>query len=228
MAKDLRTQLALGRRALPKSIEDFWRGKPVVRDYRMLPISDSRNQPIRIDWVDSGQTGTVGKLGMTLCPGRRDSGRTARYDRNLRTDLTRIRSKHEVDVIVVLIEDFEFKQLDVLKYFEVAKELDLKVYWYPVMDGSTPRTVRKTRALVDHIVRHLRYGSNVLIHCKAGLGRAGTITACTLVRLGFQWEDAIAVTRTARRGTLENSNQEAFVKRFQEWDSDSWTLKGDD
>jgi protein-tyrosine phosphatase len=212
------------RSRLSGTIWDSRSGKPISgRDSRMLPSSDSRNNPIRIDWIDPGHSGTAGKLGMTLCPGRKDIGRTARYDRNLKMDLSRIRSKHEVDVVVVLIQDFEFEELKIQPYFEVADELGLEVVWFPITDGFIPKSIRRTRALINHIIRDLRYGSNVLVHCKAGLGRAGTIVSCVLVGLGYTHDNAIALTRSTRKGAIENITQEKFVARFQEWESE-WRL----
>jgi protein-tyrosine phosphatase len=188
--------------------------KYTAHDVRQLPLNTSEHQPIRVDWVDPARTGTAGKLGLTLCPGRRDIGRSARYDRNLYADMKRLRRYWGVNLIVVLIEAFEFRMLKVPNYFATAEGLGLEVIHYPIKDGSVPRSVRATRSLVDEVVCRMRYGENVLYHCKAGLGRAGEMSACTLTRLGYRPDDAITVIRQSRVGTIENQNQERFVHRF--------------
>lgn len=178
-----------------------------------LPVSDS-SQPIRVNWVETGRTGTSGMLGMTLAPGRKDVGRTARYERNLGFDLHTLRDKHKVDVLVNLIEEKEFKYLKITDYFRLADVHNLATLWFPIPDGGTPNNIRKFRQLVDEIVGLLRYGSNVVIHCKAGLGRTGLLVACVLTRLGYKVGDAVSVTREARPGTIENDAQMSYVSRF--------------
>jgi ADP-ribosyl-[dinitrogen reductase] hydrolase len=55
-------------------------------------------------------------------------------------------------------------------------------------------------------------GSNVLIHCKGGLGRAGMIAARLLVQLGTDPAEAIASVRAVRPGAIQTPNQEAWVR----------------
>ena len=57
----------------------------------------------------------------------------------------------------------------------------------------------------------LRSGSDVLVHCRGGLGRAGTIAARLLVELGLEPAMAIASVRRVRPGAIETSDQEKFV-----------------
>ena len=54
-------------------------------------------------------------------------------------------------------------------------------------------------------------GCDVLVHCRGGLGRAGTIAARLLVELGMEPETAIASVRAVRPGAIETSDQEKFV-----------------
>jgi ADP-ribosyl-[dinitrogen reductase] hydrolase len=57
----------------------------------------------------------------------------------------------------------------------------------------------------------LRRGLDVLVHCRGGLGRAGTIAARLLVELGMEPTKAIASVRAVRPGAIETSDQEIFV-----------------
>jgi protein-tyrosine phosphatase len=56
-------------------------------------------------------------------------------------------------------------------------------------------------------------GSDVVVHCKGGLGRAGMMAARLLVELGMPPEQAIKEVRRARKGAIETSAQEVLVKR---------------
>ena len=51
----------------------------------------------------------------------------------------------------------------------------------------------------------------MLVHCKGGQGRAGTIAARLLIDCGWTPADALAVVRATREGAVENRMQENFV-----------------
>ncbi len=53
----------------------------------------------------------------------------------------------------------------------------------------------------------LRPGSNVVVHCKGGLGRAGTIASRLLIELGTDPETAGTKVRQARPGAIETAPQ---------------------
>lgn len=51
------------------------------------------------------------------------------------------------------------------------------------------------------------------MHCRAGLGRTGTVAARLLVEHGARPADAIALVRTVRPGSIETVEQESYVLR---------------
>jgi ADP-ribosyl-[dinitrogen reductase] hydrolase len=52
---------------------------------------------------------------------------------------------------------------------------------------------------------------NIVIHCKGGLGRTGTIAARLLIEFGADATNAIQSVRKARPGAIENNLQEYYV-----------------
>ncbi|MBK7462828.1 MAG: dual specificity protein phosphatase family protein [Betaproteobacteria bacterium] len=58
-------------------------------------------------------------------------------------------------------------------------------------------------------------GKNVFIHCKGGLGRTGTISACLLIESGMKHLEAIDCVRKARQNTIETAAQEFFVLTYE-------------
>jgi ADP-ribosyl-[dinitrogen reductase] hydrolase len=64
-----------------------------------------------------------------------------------------------------------------------------------------------------HIRRSSRDGFDVLVHCRAGLGRAGMIAARLLAELGMPPDDAILTVRSVRKRAIETIAQEDIVRQ---------------
>jgi ADP-ribosyl-[dinitrogen reductase] hydrolase len=60
-------------------------------------------------------------------------------------------------------------------------------------------------------------GGRVLLHCRGGIGRTGTIAAKLLVEFGFKPSDAIDLVRSTRPGTIETEAQEQYLLKLRKW-----------
>jgi atypical dual specificity phosphatase len=85
----------------------------------------------------------------------------------------------------------------------------------PVRDFTPPSPEQLERG-VDAIAGALAEGKRVAVHCRAGLGRTGTLLACYLVNSGFSPEEAINRVREARPGSIETHSQVAAVWAYAE------------
>ena len=72
-----------------------------------------------------------------------------------------------------------------------------RAVWQPIHDLHAPG-VEEVAPLVDDVVARLRGGEGVVVHCGAGIGRAGTLAVCVLVSLGHDVDDALAVVAAHR------------------------------
>lgn len=68
------------------------------------------------------------------------------------------------------------------------------------------------RTAVDALMQ----GGKVLVHCRGGLGRAGTVAACLLVESGVAPSEAIRKVRTARSGAIETREQQRYVMAYRQ------------
>lgn len=165
--------------------------------------------------MEGEAVGTSGRLGMTILPGVKDPGR---WDRNLAADLSRIKGHHKADVLVNLLERKEFEQYGVPDLLERSREAGLEVIHWPIKDVSTPRKAQSEEyaQLIRRIVDLLREGKTMVVHCRGGLGRTGTVAASVLVALGQKDPDAaIALVRKVRSDrAVETPAQEEYVRSF--------------
>jgi ADP-ribosyl-[dinitrogen reductase] hydrolase len=84
----------------------------------------------------------------------------------------------------------------------------------PIRDVDIPdaRFEKRWRCTGAELRNRLRQGFNILIHCKGGIGRAGTIAAKLLVEMGMLPTDAIVAVRAVRPGAIETRAQEKYVE----------------
>ncbi len=72
-----------------------------------------------------------------------------------------------------------------------------RALWWPVPDLHAP-PVDEIAPLLDDLLARLRRGGGLLLHCGAGVGRAGTVAAALLVRSGAAVEQALQLVADHR------------------------------
>ncbi|HZU69746.1 MAG TPA: dual specificity protein phosphatase family protein [Ktedonobacteraceae bacterium] len=96
---------------------------------------------------------------------------------------------------------------------ELLSKYQLRAEHLPVTDFTAP-TLEQVKRAIDIIDDFLAQGLPVAVHCRAGLGRTGTILACYLVSQGCSAREAIEQVRMKRPGSIETAEQEAVVEKF--------------
>jgi protein-tyrosine phosphatase len=163
---------------------------------------------LRIDWLESPRL-TQGKLGMTLCPGRRDRGRELGLDLD-------VLAEQRVARLLCLLTDEEIEWAGIANISELAASRGVSFRRHPIRDQGAPG-VDDAQELVAWCLEACARGESVVVHCMGGLGRSGLIAACALVGQGASAEEAIAAVRAARGPrAIESREQERFVKKFAE------------
>jgi ADP-ribosyl-[dinitrogen reductase] hydrolase len=119
-------------------------------------------------------------------------------------------------MLVSLMEDFEYDLLKIADLVPEATARGICVHRFPIVDGSAPRDeeMEAFLRLVRQIEQAAMSGEVVVIHCRGGLGRAGTVAASFLVMRGHTATGAIAAVRAARSpAAVESIPQEAWIAR---------------
>ena len=171
----------------------------------------SLSHPLQIASVSLGRS--FGRIGITFCPGKYDPyAQTGAWDRDLGLDLDAIRT-WGATAVVTLVEDKELTLLRVPNLGEEVARRGMPWFHLPIVDVSIPDvTFEAAWERAGEELRSLLIGgSDVVVHCRGGLGRAGMIAARLLVELGVEPETAIANVRGVRPGAIETHAQELFV-----------------
>lgn len=173
---------------------------------------NSFNSPLEIGQVPINQVGG-GYVGITLCPGKWQANAAAgTWQRDMKTDLTSI-ARWGAVAVVTLMSQAELEQYRAGDLGSSCELLGMEWYSLPIKDSQVPdRTFENAWVYAGLRLRaHLRQGKNVLLHCRGGLGRSGTIAARLLVELGWSAHKAIEAVRCVRPGAIENQQQEKHV-----------------
>jgi ADP-ribosyl-[dinitrogen reductase] hydrolase len=175
-------------------------------------VRTSLSHPLEVAEISAGPA--RGRIGLSFCPGKRQSDAlTGAWARDLALDIAAIRDWGAASV-VTLVEDHELHSLEVTGLGDEVRRHAMGWVHLPIPDMGVPDDGFE-RAWVGAgaaLRAQLRDGSAIFIHCKGGLGRAGTISARLLVELGWGAEAAIAAVRDVRPGAIETSAQLAHVR----------------
>lgn len=92
---------------------------------------------------------------------------------------------------------------------------DVNYLHVPTPDLTAP-DMDKIDLAVDFIHQNIQNDNAVMVHCAAGMGRAGTILACYLVKYKkYSAKDAITKIRKERPGSIQSDIQELAISFYE-------------
>lgn len=92
---------------------------------------------------------------------------------------------------------------------------DIGYLHVPTPDFTAP-DMEKIDTAVEFIHKNISNNKAVMVHCAAGMGRAGTILACYLVKYQkYSANDAIKKIRKERPGSIQSEIQELAISFYE-------------
>ena len=177
----------------------------------LVAARTSERVPFAVAWIPLPSV--PGKLGMAMAPGRRDRTAEAVWARDLHADLRRLRHVHKARTLVTLLTDEEVRALGIEELPEAVAVHGIEHLRLAIRDGAAPAADQDdvVMALLHAVVQRLQDGGTVVVHCRAGQGRSGTLAAMVAAALGEPPSAAIARVRAVVPRAVETVVQEAYV-----------------
>ncbi|KAF8160989.1 protein-tyrosine phosphatase-like protein [Crassisporium funariophilum] len=177
-----------------KPIPPLSLGPRIHSENKIISISTWISEPSRRDASSPASTSslTIGNLFLSSCPGKKlrldgpVKGRSG-VRRDLQTDMKRMKDMGTGCIICCLDDsELEFLGAPWTEYESCANINGMDVLRLPIPEGLAPLTTTHLDAhLVDLINRYTLRGIPILVHCRGGVGRAGVVACCWLIRLGL-------------------------------------------
>jgi hypothetical protein len=175
----------------------------------MIERASGERRPFGVDWIDLRRVASLadapGGLGMAPAPGRAGDVRGA---------VQGMREDDAVDALLLLLNDAELAQLGLIDLPRAAADAGVHVLRYPIPDFAVPEDPLTFGELLDDVLGRIRAGERVVVACRGGFGRTGTVVGCLLRQADVGPEEAVALVRATRPGAIEREEQQAFVEAW--------------
>lgn len=182
-----------------------------------MSVRTSENSPIILDPIVYGPNQKA-ILYQSLAPGKKKFNKyRPSWNRDLQTDLNRIRDTYAVSWIISYLEPEEARKLSLEHSQDIILANGFGFINYPIPDTKNPPDLDSFHQLVCTIRTLLGQGHSILSHCMGGLGRSGTVNAGVLISSGYSCSSAILWIQKQRPGSLTRKNQQKFLKQYEEY-----------
>ncbi|KNZ58832.1 hypothetical protein VP01_1852g4 [Puccinia sorghi] len=176
-----------------KAIELFWQ-------YHHQRLSHNSPRDGQTGMQESAEGGKLGNLLLSSCPGKKvrmnetaaqrqaAGNHRSPICRDLKSDLSRAHSIG-IRAIICCLDDEELEYLGSPwpEYSRISLECGLSVIRIPIAEGFAPQNgIKEVNEVLDEVIKNYTVlGIDVLCHCRGGVGRAGLVACCWMLKIGL-------------------------------------------
>ncbi|HEY1679035.1 MAG TPA: dual specificity protein phosphatase family protein [Candidatus Sulfotelmatobacter sp.] len=120
-----------------------------------------------------------------------------------------------VGAILSLLTPEEERDLDLREEAAESRRQGVKFISFPIPDRQVPSSEAKLGKTLEKLASLLSQETNVLVHCRQGIGRSGLVAACLLVKNGMSPGAALDAVSGARGIPVpETAEQREWIERY--------------
>lgn len=113
-----------------------------------------------------------------------------------------------INVVVSLLEKDEEYSIGLSREEELCVKNGMEFISYPIPDMGLPRSLQSYRDITKTIFGKISNGSSAVVHCRAGIGRTGIVTAGILCHSGMQAVEAFEVVSMGRGIVVPDTDEQ--------------------
>ena len=119
--------------------------------------------------------------------------------------------------VLSLLEPAEQRELGLAGEAAACESAGLEYESYPIPDRGLPESLEAFRSYTKALYHSIAGGNSTVVHCRAGIGRSGLVSAGVLLHAGFEAGEAFAYTSRARGVEVpDTSAQRDFIFAMEE------------
>jgi protein-tyrosine phosphatase len=114
-----------------------------------------------------------------------------------------------------MLDPEEADELGLNDEASLAANVGMEFFGYPIPDRTTPSEDSAFRLFAALLASRVHSGHAVAMHCRGSIGRATIAAACTLIHLGWQPKDSLAMVESARGCAVPDTlEQRDWILRY--------------
>jgi hypothetical protein len=118
-------------------------------------------------------------------------------------------------LLVSLLTPDESRELQLEMEEKLCQDVGIDYQLVPIPDRGVPSNMRNLAGLALRWAKLLENGTNIIFHCRQGIGRSAMMVALVLVTCGMEVDFAFQIIEKARgRPVPDTEKQRAWVEQY--------------
>jgi protein-tyrosine phosphatase len=110
--------------------------------------------------------------------------------------------------VVSLLEAAEAREVGLAAEARYCEAAGIRFHSYPIADRGVPSSAEALSKLACQLYHLCAGGRHAVVHCRAGIGRSGLVSAAVLLHCGFGVDDALLAISKARGVTVPDTAEQ--------------------